>query len=254
MNEVQATSTSLLPLDLAERRISFKVKGWPYSFVFPRLKSSDWEAFFNGIVVTSENQGKTQIAVVDMSTAGMKLVEDTVLRVEGYANAEEFMQLKDWRQRLLPAHLKAAWGLLCETAVDDTDVDRPIDPLHIEVALRTAWHSDQPGCMLHYRGLVHRFNPPSAEIKRRYNRAMSETRVIGGSRSGKTVYVPRQQLLLGIYDELIAGVDGYSVAGQPLTSADQIRREMDAHHKVMAVKELFTEPDLDPQEKAEEAA
>jgi hypothetical protein len=34
-------------------------------------------------------------------------------------------------------------------------------------------------------------------------------------------------------------VDGYGVAGKPLESVEQIRRDMDAYHKSEAVAQLF---------------
>jgi hypothetical protein len=104
-----------------------------------------------------------------------------------------------------------------------------------------------------FSGLLHRFNPPTAEHKRKYNRAVSQTRVIGDARSGTTVFQGRQRLLVEFYDQLIASVDGYTLRGQPLTSAEQIRAEMDTVHKIIAVQQLFAAPsESAPQE--EEAA
>ncbi len=42
-----------------------------------------------------------------------------------------------------------------------------------------------------------------------------------------------------LYDELIESVEGYSVAGQPLTDVEAIKQEMDGAHKAAAALELF---------------
>jgi hypothetical protein len=99
-----------------------------------------------------------------------------------------------------------------------------------------------------FGGLVHRFNPPTAEHKRKYNRAISQTRVIGDARSGTTVFQGRQRLLVEFYDQLIASVEGYALRGQPLASPEQIRAEMDAVHKIVAVQQLFASPAMQRRE------
>ena len=62
-------------------------------------------------------------------------------------------------------------------------------------------------------------------------------------------------MLVDFYDQLIASVEGYTLRGQPLASADQIRAEMDAAHKVIAVEQLFAAPtSKSPTPQEEEAA
>jgi len=242
---------SLLPLDAAERVVSFKHRGWPYSFIFPRITAADWERFFSGISISSQNEGKVQTTVVDLSTAGMALVESKVERVEGYQPG--FLERPEWKTLLPVGHVKAAAELLRQVALAKEDTSRPIDPLSLEVTLEAAWNSDKPGSMAHYSGLVHRFNPPTAEHRRKHNRAMSEMRVVGGSRAGRTIYIPRQQILSKFYDELVISVEGFAVGGRTLADPAEIKREMDAYHKVVAVQQLFETPDdLDSEGEAEE--
>ena len=247
--QADGKTPQLLPLDSPERVITFKHRGWPYTYSFRRITHEDWQRFFNGIVLTSQNQGKVETTVFDFTTAGAALVEATLLRVEGYAGA--FEERQEWRALLPIGHVKAAAELLRKVQVSEQEAEVPIDPLSIEVAVDAAWGTAD-GAMGFYRGLLHRFGPPTVEHRRKYNRAVNELRVIGGSRTGKTVYVPRQKVLLGFYDELVTGVEGYSVAGEPLRDLVSVRREMDAFHKVVAVQQLFETPDEPEGEPKEE--
>jgi hypothetical protein len=56
--------------------------------------------------------------------------------------------------------------------------------------------------------------------------------------------------MIELYDELIQSVEGYGVAGRPLESPQDIRREMDAYHKSEAVAQLFNVSDSSPAEAA----
>jgi len=71
-------------------------------------------------------------------------------------------------------------------------------------------------------------------------------KVSGFSRRGASVVLaPLQQFparpLLDLYNELVIRVEGYSVGGEPLTDdRAEITRNIDAFHKVMAVRPVFS--------------
>lgn len=249
----EAVAKSLLPLD-GERAVTFKDRGWPYTFYFPRLSQSDWELYFNGLVVEFETSGREQRRVVDIETSAAEMVRAKVQRVEGYQSKRDAPEdAEKWRAILPPGHLTAAGTLLRQVDQHDEDPDRPFDLEHREVMLRAAWGVAKPGSMNYYTGLVHRFRPPTAEHLRKYKRASAETRVVGGSRTGRTILRGQHKLLLTFYDELIAGVDGYSFGGRAIASAEEAKREMDALHKVEAVRVLFEAPEIeDPANAARE--
>jgi hypothetical protein len=98
------------------------------------------------------------------------------------------------------------------------------------------------------RPLVHRFSTPQFKHEQRYMREQSRSKVVGGSRTGKTIWTGVQRVLVEIYDELVLSVSGYTLNGDPLGPA-QITQHMDAYHKVVAAQQLFRMP---PQPDAEE--
>ena len=109
-----------------------------------------------------------------------------------------------------------------------------------EVSLDAAWSVDEEtGKMVAYAGLKHLFKTPTAAHQKRYNQAASRSVVVGGSRTGRTIYTGAQETLCDLYDELVLSVDGYAVKGEPLAGLDQIRSYMDLHHKFTAAQELF---------------
>lgn len=240
-------------LELAgERIVSFKDRGQAITFTFRRLSAQDWQQFFNGVVFETERIGSTQTRRIDHRTSGIALVDATITRADGYKlrEGQSFMALKNWKQRIPAGHKIAAAELLQKVGESTADRDGYFDPEADEVYLDAAWGSSTPGKMMQFSGLVHRFTPPTAEHQRKYNRASSEARVVGGSRAGKTIYPGRQELLIAIYDQLVLAVEGYGVNGQPLEGAENIRREMDAYHKVTAVQRLFAVPDVDEDDSA----
>ncbi len=247
---------AMLPLD-AQRAVTFKDGKFPYTFYFSRITQRDWERYFEGITYTSHHEGKAQVTVLELDLPGIELVERKLERVEGYepgpastshastshgVPAPPFTATPGWQSRLLPRHTRPAAWLLRAVSPSSAEDERPIDPFCAEVRLDAAWGMSAPGRMASYKGLVHRFSPPTLEHKRSFYFAGSVTRVVGGSRHGKTIHSLRHKLLLALYDELILAVEGYSVAGQPLLDPPQIRREMDAYHKVKAVELLFVAP------------
>jgi len=131
--------------------------------------------------------------------------------------------------------------------------------LGFEVIRLDALWSNSEGGTDKVVGLKHAFGTPTVEQQRRYNRDMSRSQVVGGSRTGKTRWLGAQPTLVELYDELITAVDGYSVNGQVLDfdnpDREAIIRNMDTFHKVVAAEALFTpvQPVFDEQKKKEAA-
>jgi hypothetical protein len=231
--------SNLLPLD-QPRVVTFKDRGHVYTYTFKRISSDDWRKYFNAAHVSSENTKDGRESVIDFATAGADLVRRTVDKVEGYAG--NFTARENWRELLPPSHLSATFGLLIATAPDAARADEGIDPLGMTVRLKSTWTSREAGKMTQFDGLIHLFNVPTLEQQMKYNRALNRQVVVGGSRSGQTLYPHIEPLLIEFYDALIQGVFGYQ-AGDHQLSADlvEIRKEMDAHHKYVAARELFVD-------------
>jgi hypothetical protein len=237
-------AAAYLPLD-GERAVAFaERRGGAVShfvYYFPRLTRDAWEKYFNGIYVAIETDGEGSTRIADVESAGIQMVADNVVNIDGYPR--DFLELENWKSLLPYGHSKLVFSQLL--AMVDKEAARPFNPRIVDVALTAYWGiqrdaAGKPGTVK-YSGLMHMFSAPNAEQKHRYSRAASESRVVGGTRNGKTLRLPRQSLLIDLYDELIVSVDGYSVNGEPLLSPDQIRREMDAQHKVAAVSEVFAD-------------
>jgi len=249
--------TELLDL-AAERAVTFRAGGgYRYTYRGPRLTAADWDRYFSGIEVSSENRGKKVVDVINVSSSGAEMVRHWVARVEGYAG--DLISDPEWKKYLPPGHLNVVFAALCQVAVRPRT--GPLDPRRVEVELDADWFHPQTLARMRTSGLIHRFAPPSAEHLRRYDNATTQTILergtVGGVKGGggKTIYPPRQRILIGFYDELVQSVEGYGLAGQPLASAEQVRREMDDFHKVIAVNPLFAPSDLDdPAAEEQEAA
>jgi hypothetical protein len=164
--------------------------------------------------------------------------------VEGFRTAGDVPvdQLKDWKQKL-PVGQKINVATVLRDVKVSTAGDEDAAPFlgeTTDVSLECTWSAGENGKMTRYAGLIHRFQQPSIEQLRRYNRESSRTRVVGGSRTGKTIWPGVQPLLASLYDDLIVSVDGYSFNGVPLSEQrEAIKLQMDTFHKVAAVESLF---------------
>jgi hypothetical protein len=244
----EATNT-LLPLDLP--RVIPIIEGKHiYTFYFRRITQGDYEKYFSNIYFAQRNDGSDRINIQDLNTAAVTLFEETVDRVEGYAG--DFTTRPGWQAKIPPSHsLKVGWKLV-EVAAVPLDDERPIDPDRMEVALDAVWSRTEAGNQVTmFKGLKHFFSPPSLEDKRRFYRAGSMSKIVGGNRKGTTVNATRHALLIELYDKLIISVDGYSVAGKTVEK-DQIKSWMDAVHKVYAVQELFAGNEVAVEEPVEQ--
>ena len=92
--------------------------------------------------------------------------------------------------------------------------------------------------MRKFHGLRHNFKTPTAEQQRRLSRDSSRSRVVGGARNGKTLWLGAQATLADLYDELIVSVEGYAVDGKA-PEREEVIEFMDTYHKVAAVDVLF---------------
>jgi len=259
MEEQSAISTqqnpeaapALLPLD-APRVVNFRDRGNPFTWHFRRLTDGDWRSFFAGGIVESERRGASQINRIDFASPGLLLVEAALVKVDGYRlrDGAGFMALANWKERLPLGHKQLALMLLQRVEVNRDDCELAFDPETEEVRLDAFWETapKADGSNTCYRGLLHRLRLPTAEQKRKYFRAASESRVVGGSRAGRTIYANRRGILLDLYDELVAEVEGYGVGGRAIAGVGAIREHMDGCHKAAAVAELFTQPEYEEPE------
>lgn len=226
----------LIWLDL-QRHVTFKDgRGFSYTYRFQRITPAQWDRCFKAIEVSIENDengGKIQKA--DGDTPAMDLVRSSVQCVEGYAG-DMASHGADFRKFLPTGHVRTVADTLRDVATEPAGAG-PINPFAFEVSLKATWGSAD-GMQL-FSGLKHRFTPPSLEHERRLNRAMSETVVVGGSRTGKTIVPARHPVLAALYDELIESVEGYGVNGEPLSGRERIAEYMDGFHKFMAARALF---------------
>jgi hypothetical protein len=237
-----STQSVSLPLD-QPRVVSIKHGEKKFLYKFRRIVDRDWKKYYGGIVSQTEVVNNEQARTFDFRTSLQVLVEDTLESVEGYTGkgGVSVDQLKDWKMKLPIGHKTNVGYILSDVIVDrSTAEDISVIGDLTEISLSATWSADESGKMVKYLGLVHRFQHPTIEQMRRFYRESSRTRVVGGSRTGKTIWTGRQELLALFYDELIESVDGYSVNGASLTDVRDIRAQMDTHHKVTAAQALFS--------------
>jgi hypothetical protein len=237
------STEALLELN-SQRVIVLADRGKEYILTCRRVTPYDWEKYFSGIVVTSEQRGKERINVIDVTSPRVALAESVLIDAEGYkvSGGADLKALPNWQTRLPLSHRQQLGETLAGVRSSEAESELVIHAEGEEVLLDATW-----GCgaelggsnMQRFLGLKHILKTPTEAQYRRYSDESSRSRVIGGSRSAKTYYRPSGPILAKLYDELIVEVQGYSFNGGPLTSSDVIRREMDMLHKVMAAQELF---------------
>ena len=232
---------ALLPLDAPERTIAFRTGEKTYRHTFRRVTADDWNGFFSRIEAEMEQNGRTATQMVNTNVAALWLYSRVVIRAEGYSvrDGRKLEDLPEWRERIPQNHRLHATDVLMKVSVSGRD-EGMLEAEGERVELTALWTAGLAGtAMVSFSKLMHYFETPSAEHRRRYLRARSRTTVVGGSRAGKTLIPSAQPLLMKLYDELVTGVGGYSVAGRPLTEKAEIVANMDALHKVCAASELF---------------
>lgn len=225
-----------------ERKISFRDRTQNFIYTFRRLEAKDWLKYFNSVTVENEREGKDTVQRIDIRSAGIALVDETLNSVEGYRVSGDMPA--DWKQKIHHGHKIKAADLLTDVGESSAMQSMPFSISDFEeIGLTAFWGVAENGSNVKFDGLVHRIASPNAEQRRVYMRSMSETRV-AGSRSGRTIYRSSAPLLIRLYDELVQGVDGYTWQGQPLVNdVALIRANMDAYHKVAAMKQIFATPE-----------
>lgn len=230
----------------ASREIVIEDRGSKYHLICRRIEPEDWVRYFNAIVVTSEQDGRERINVIDVNTPRLLLAESVLISAVGYrvANDVALNDLPDWQKRIPLAHRLRLGEALADVRPADEAGGICLVAEGEQVTLEATYTANTTGHMVKLQGLVHSLRSPTENQFRRYTRESSRSRVIGGSRSSKTVYQGAQLLLAQLYDELVIGVSGYMLRGQPLTSREQVICEMDMLHKVMAAQEIFQPQDV----------
>lgn len=238
--------SELLQLDLAERAVPIVSRDRKKiaRHFFRRLTAKDVAEYFarrNGEL----RREKQNLSVEDGDAeAKLHLYRQAITRVEGYATADgsDPRDSKAWPENIRSDHRMAAIDALLSVSRAEAEDEFAALGEFIEVPLNAPWTEGRPGEIKVFR-VVHRFRTPTDAQTFRCRRALNRKIVVGGSREGMTRTVTPFATLVALYDELIESVEGYAVAGQPLTGHEAIVREMDAYHKAESVLWLFPNPD-----------
>jgi hypothetical protein len=224
------------------RVIVLEERGHTYKLTLRVLPQKAWLNYFEGIIDTSEMQDGKELRSFDASAPGTELVQRNLIAAEGYATADgsAITATPDWQQLIPLRHRLAAANVLTSVERADPLDDGPLVLGAEPVYLNAVWGADADGSMRKYQNLCHRFKTPTDAHQRRFSRDASRSRIIGGSRSGKTQWLGGRATLVVLYDELIESVDGYTVDGKPLDDPQEIARQMDTYHKVIAANQLFS--------------
>jgi hypothetical protein len=231
-------------IELATPRvIVIEERGKQFTLTLSRITKNQWMHYFDGIVSASENQGGKRVDSFDSSSARIELVEKSLIDAQGYVTVDgsPVTATADWQSLLPLSHRLGAANAIVSVERAEPSDDEPIVLGAEAVYLNAVWSADDKGIMQKYRGLCHRFKTPNGEQQHRFSRDSSRSRIVGGSRKGKTLWIGPQPTLVELYDELIVSVDGYQVNGVELDAdRDAIVAEMDTYHKVAAADILFS--------------
>lgn len=244
-------STALDTFDLGEARTVLLQDGSrSFRLNCRRITPSDWQTYFDGIYITAEQQGNVRISTVEAASARLKLADSVIIEAFGYKvdGGLDLNAIAGWQQRLPLNHRKLLGEVLADVrpaAPTDEFVIYPEgEVVYLDATFTARAQLDEQGLyrwsMVKLTGLKHVLRTPSEEQHRRFMRESSRSKIVGGSRSGKTIYPVAHPLLAKLYDELVISVEGYSVNGTALTTdSTTIRTEMDMLHKVIAAQQLF---------------
>lgn len=177
---------------------------------------------------------------VRSSEAALLLWARLARRVEGYEQLAE----SDWRALIPLGHKEAAISALTLVAPAtarffEPDTDEESNHSYPLLAEERCVALEAVAAGVAYPQLAHHFRQPSVEAERAYRRLVSETLLVRGARTPRTLLPARLPALVRLYDELIVGVEGYALNGEPLASSVQVTQHMDAWHKRVAVQALF---------------
>jgi hypothetical protein len=233
-------STTLLDL-AAPRRIVFSDRQRKFTVTCRRILKEDWLAYFGAIRVTSEHTPEGMANTSDYNSAALLLAERVITGCEGYtvAGGADLAQLPNWQARLPIAHRFQVGVTLADVHESAPSDAFEIQPEGDAISLDAVWGADDTGRMQQFTGLKHLFKTPTAAQHKRYNDAASRSVVVGGSRTGLTIYTGAHATLVDLYDELILSVDGYRVNYDLLEDRKAIAANMDTFHKFAAARALF---------------
>jgi hypothetical protein len=252
---IAATSSGgeLLPLDAAERAVVLKVRDSDTirRHVFRRIERPDADAYFAATLIAMQRSGQTTENEIDIGSAELKLYERAAVRVAGYglSDGRDLMQLPNWKSRVPGGHRIRAVDFLIKVTISAGAATQLIDPEYDVVSLDAIWSEGAiGGSMDWYRGLVHRFTPPTDAHWKKFNNFKTRSIAVGGSRAQKTIYPKLDGVLGSFYDELVVSVGGYSFRGEPLADKATVVAQMCPFHKIAAVAALFDKSQFDSHE------
>jgi len=236
-------------IDLAQNRLLvIHQNGRRYAVTIARISEAEWLEIFFDAIAFSLGKGRCASNSESLNAtraAGVRLFEGTAIACEGYPHLEG---VPDWQTKIPPSHKLAFGDALFETLVlRDDRSPRCLPDQKRVICLQSLWSAGGTGAMCKHRHLTHYFKAPSGRQRQQIDNAYGALRRMSGfSRRGETVLLRPLQLfparsLISAYNELIIRVDGYVLDGKPLTSdRAEIVLNMDAFHKVMAVRPVFS--------------
>ena len=225
-------------LDLAApRTVTLTDRGRTFKLRCRRITKEDYLAYFAAFRVTSEQTQEGIVRTNDYSSASLVLAERVLVDAEGYnVKSGKLTDLPNWQSRIPLTHRFVLGNTLVDAGPSKPSNDDffEISDKGEEVSIDAVWSAAEDGSMTKFEGLTHIFKTPTPAQHKRYRDASSRALVVGGSRSGLTVYYGAHATLVELYDELIIGTEGYqfSVGGT-------VPKEMDCWHKFVAAKQLF---------------
>lgn len=224
-------------IELASPRIVvIEDRGRSYALTVRPIPKRDWLAYFQGILSTSEYIDGKRIDSDDSTGARIELVEKNLIEASGYAGELP----ADWQKQIPLAHRLAVGNALISVEFASPAGDEALS-LGIEtIYLNAVWGAGDDGKMRKVLNLRHEFKTPTGAHQQRYSRDASRSRVVGGTRTGKTQWLGAQSTLIELYDELIVGVNGYTAKGDSLEDRGYLVEHMDTYHKVAAAARLFS--------------
>jgi hypothetical protein len=230
----------------AQRSIVLKQRGLDFTLTLRPITKEDWFAYFDKITITAEQRGRETIRTTQAGAAGIELVDKIIVGAEGYPLPEgvtALTEVADWQTKLPLSHRLSVLDVLLDVRAVELADDEPFLFDRETVCMEALWSADEAGNMHRVTGLRHVFQTPSTEHYRSYMSQISRSVVVGGSRSGRTVYSGAQRVLCDIYDDLIKEIHGYSFNGSTNVWSDA----MDTRHKVVAAERLFAAVEAEEQ-------
>jgi hypothetical protein len=245
MQAIELTESRVIPITDRKRT---------YTLTVGVITRAQWLEYFKGIVSTSESRNREVVESYDSRSARVELAEKVLISADGYRtpNDAPLTSLADWQTKIPMAHRIALADVLISVVSDDDGDEEEALMVGSEcITLTARWGADESGKLQELKGLKHIFQPPTHEHQRRYQRAISRSVIVGGSRTAKTRWMGAQAVLVELYDELIQSVEGYTVNGAAPASVGEIVAAMDTFHKVVAAERLFVPvaPKVDDGEK-----